>query len=237
MLEVPIDIGTGPPVVVFHGFAMRPATYRALADELAPRCRVLIPDLFAVRGRWGYDRILRALTAALDQRGLERVTMVGHSFGGAIQLGFASSFPERTVELVFSDTLAVSREWRLADESLRHPLRLLRLATPKAASAFVRSWVEHPLQLADAAWWAFTEARDRIVHTVGDAGLPAHVLWANRDSVLSRSDGEAFAGALGASFTVAYGSGHTPIDHDWMFQQPALFVDYLERLGLHALYS
>ncbi len=234
---MPVDVGTGAPVVVFHGFAMRPGTYRGLADALSTRCRVLIPDLFAVRGRWSYDRILQGVTAALDHRGIEQMSMLAHSFGGAVQLGLASLFPERTVELVFSDTLAVSREWRLADESLRHPFRLLRLATPTAVGAFVRSWVEHPMQLVDAALWAFTSARDRGVHAVGDAGLPAHVLWANRDSVLSRSDGEAFARALGASFTVASGSGRRPIDHDWMFQQPALFMAHLEALGLRAFNS
>ena len=98
------------------------------------------------------------------------------------------------VELVFSDTLAVSREWGLADEALRHPLRLLRLATPTAAAAFARSWIEHPRQLVDAALVGFHERPGRRQRgRAPSAGLPAHVLWANRDSILSRSDGERFA--------------------------------------------
>jgi pimeloyl-ACP methyl ester carboxylesterase len=234
-LEVPIDVGEGAPLVLFHGYAMRPSTYGALAGILASRCRVVVPDLFALRGRWSYERTLQALTATLDAMGLDRVSMLAHSFGGGIQLGLASTRPERVVELVFSDTLGVSREWGLADESLRHPLRLLRLATPVATTTFVRSWVTHPRQLADAGWWGFTSGRDHAADAVAEAGLPAHVLWANRDSVLSRRDGEAFAGALGASFTVATGPGRRPVDHDWMFQQPTLFVRHLDRLGLEAL--
>src|SRR5580692_10529415 len=131
---------------------MRPETYRPLADLLAPQCRVIIPDLFAVRGPWRYPLVLDAFTATLDRLGLETMTLIGHSFGGGIELGFASRFPSRVVELVFSDTLAVSRQWGLADEALRHPLRLLRLATPSAAAAFARSWVTHPRQLVDAGW-------------------------------------------------------------------------------------
>ncbi len=235
VLQVPVDTGTGAPVVVMHGYAMRPATYGRLAESLAGRCRVVIPDLFAVRGRWSYERVLGALTSTLDRVGLERVSMLGHSFGGGIQLGFASRFPERVVDLVFSDTLGVSREWGLADEALRHPVRLLRLATPSAASAFVRSWVTHPRQLAEAGWWGFTSGRNDDAEKVADARLPAHVLWANRDSVLSRRDGEEFARALAATFTVASASDGRPIDHDWMFQQPELFVDHLDRLGLAAL--
>jgi pimeloyl-ACP methyl ester carboxylesterase len=236
-LEVPIDIGTGPPVVLLHGYAMRPDTYRRLAELLARQCRVVIPDLFGLRGRWSHPAVIHAFTAALDRLGLDRVTLLGHSFGGGIEIGFAARSPGRVVELVFSDTLAVSREWGLADEALRHPLGLLRLATPSAASAFARQWIEHPRQLIDAGWWGFTSDRDGEAVAVARAGLPAHVLWANRDSILRRSDGESFAALLNASFTVASAPDGRPIDHDWMFQEPDLFFSHLEELKLTALAS
>ncbi len=63
------------------------------------------------------------MTVSLDRLGLERVSMLGHSSGGGIELGFAVRHPERNVELVFSDTLAVSREWVLAREALSRPWR------------------------------------------------------------------------------------------------------------------
>ena len=175
---------------------MRPATYGPLVELLATRCRVVVPDLFAVRGRWRYAKVLEAFTASLDHLGLDRVSLLGHSFGGGIELGFAARWPQRTVELVFSDTLAVSRQFRLADEAMRHPGRLVRLATPAAASAFVENWVRHPRQLVGAAWWGFSSGRDTDSALVGRDGIPAHVLWANRDSILSRSDGQAFAREL-----------------------------------------
>jgi pimeloyl-ACP methyl ester carboxylesterase len=234
-LEVPIDIGTGPPVALLHGYAMRPDTYRSLAELLARRCRVVIPDLFAWRGPWRYPALLDAFTATLDGLGLDRVSLLGHSFGGGIEIGFAAQFPRRVVELVFSDTLAVSREWGLADEALRHPFGLVRLATPTAASAFARQWIEHPRQLVDAGWWGFRSGRDGEAEACARAGLPAHVLWANRDSILRRSDGESFAHALHASFTVASAPDGRAIDHDWMFQEPELFFAHLERLKLVAL--
>jgi pimeloyl-ACP methyl ester carboxylesterase len=234
-LEVPIDIGEGSPVVVLHGYAMLPETYRRLAELLATRCRVIIPDLFSLRGRWSYDRVFDCFTHTLDHLGLDHFSMIGHSFGGAIELGFASAFPDRVVELVFSDTLAVSREWGLAKEALRHPERLMRLATPAATSAFVRNWITHPRQLVDAAMWAFTSGRDGEATEVKMDGIPAYVMWANRDSVLSRSDGWRFAGELGAPFIVATAPDGRTVDHDWMFQQPELFFEHLIGLGLEAL--
>jgi pimeloyl-ACP methyl ester carboxylesterase len=236
-LEVPVDIGAGSPVVILHGYAMRPATYGALAEILARRCRVLIPDLFAVRGRWRYREVVDALAATLDLMSLDQVTMIGHSFGGGIELGFAAGTPQRVTELIFSDTLAVSRQWGLADEALRHPVRLLNLATPTAVGAFAQTWFEHPRQLVEAGWWGFMSRRADDSEVVARAGIPAHVLWANRDSVLSRSDGERFARELDATFTVASGSADTPIDHDWMFQDPRHFVAHLDELGLKALAS
>lgn len=223
-------------MVLLHGFAMRPATYARTAELLAERTgvRVLVPDLFSGRGSWRYPRVLDGLRAALDRRGLGEVTMVGHSFGGGIQLGLAAAEPGRVVDLVFSDTLAVSHQWGLADEALSHPAGILGLATPQAASAFGRSWMTHPRRLAQAAWWAFRADRDGDIDAVAAARLPAHVLWANRDSILSCVDGREFARRLGATFTVAR-SQDGPVDHDWMFQDPELFVDHLQRLGLRSL--
>ena len=236
-LDVPIKTGDGPPVVVLHGFAMRPATYGGLVRLLAERCRVYVPDLFAVQGRWSYPKVLDAFVETIDVLGLDRVSLIGHSFGGGIELGFASRFPDRVVEVVFSDSLAASREWQLAAEVLHHPVRLLRLATPTAATAFARTCVDHPRQLADAAWWGFTSGRVSDSEVIARAGLPAHVLWANRDSILSRSDGLRFAEELNATFTVAAGADGESFDHDWMFQQPQVFFDHLDHLGLKALSS
>jgi hypothetical protein len=95
------------------------------------------------------------------------------------------------------------------------------------------SWLTHPRQLIDAAWWGFTSGRSRDIHLIAEAGVPAHVLWANRDSLLNRNDGQEFARELHASFTVVDAPGY--VDHDWMYRHPQLFVDHLERLGLAAL--
>lgn len=234
-LDVPIDSGDGPPVVILHGFAMRPETYGDLARLLEPQCRVLIPDLFKMRGRWTHRRTLDAFTATLDQLGLDAVTMIGHSFGGGIELDFATKFPERVTELVFSDTLAVSREFRLAKEAMSHPSRLVQLASRRAIEAFARNWATHPRQLVDAGLWAFVSDRENEARSCAESGIRAHVLWANRDSILSRPDGMKFADELGASFTVAFAPDRRAVDHDWMFEEPELFFTHLKELGLQAL--
>jgi pimeloyl-ACP methyl ester carboxylesterase len=234
-LRVPIDVGEGPPVVLLPGFALPPAIYAETASLLAESCRVVVPDLYRVKGPWRFDEILERFTNTLQGLGLDRVTLIGHSFAGSLELGFAARHPERVVEVVFADTLAVSREWPLAKEAVSHPFRLLWMATPGVAESFTRTALGHPCQVAQAAWWGFKSGRTDDIERVAAAELPAHVLWANRDSLLSRTDGQEFARGLHASFTVVDGVGGKPVDHDWMYRHPRLFVDYLKKLDLEAM--
>ena len=108
--------------------------------------------------------------------------------------------------------------------------------TAPAVKSFSESWVRHPIQLASAALWAFRSNRETEIEAVAAARLPCHVMWAARDTILSRKDGKEFARRLHATFTVAEPPpGYGPIDHDWMFDDSELFVQHLDKLGLRAL--
>jgi pimeloyl-ACP methyl ester carboxylesterase len=220
--------------VVFHGFGMQPRTYLPLAHLLAHRARVIIPALFAVPGRWTFERALAGVAAALDAHRASEVSLLGHSFGGGLELAFAARHPDRAVECVFADTLAVRERFSLAEEALHKPFGILAMATPPAAAAFFQTAVAHPAQLARAGLWAFATDREPDIERVAASGTPCHVLWANRDTLLSRRDGERFARDLHATFTVATGP---TVDHDWMFDDPVLFAQHLGTLGLKALSS
>jgi pimeloyl-ACP methyl ester carboxylesterase len=231
-----LSLGAGPAVVILPGYAMQPWTYLPLARLLADEARVVIPAVFDCHGRWSFRRALGALEATLDELGLARVSLIGHSFSGGLELGLAARQPQRVVECVFSDTLAVSSRFKLAGEALRHPLGLLSMATPPAMAAFAESWATHPIQLVEAGLWGFLSDRQPDIKAVVAAGIPCHVLWANHDTLLARSDGRAFAQDLHATFTVA--AGHVPseqIDHDWMFDDPDLFAEDLRKLDLRFL--
>ena len=231
-LALRVDVGTGPIVVLLPGFGLPPAAYSTTARHVAEAAdaRVLVPELYRVRGRWRFEEVVERLAIAIDGVGADRVTMIGHSFSGGVELRYACENPSRIEELVFVDTLAVSREWRLAEEAASHPMRLLRLATPSAAIAFLGTALGHPAQVLEAAWFGFTSGRVTDADDVPKLGLRAHVLWANRDSLLRRSDGEQFARDLHASFTVV--DVEAPVDHDWLYRHPQMFIDQLRRLDL-----
>jgi pimeloyl-ACP methyl ester carboxylesterase len=107
-----LEYGSGPPVVLLHGFAgsceeWRPTVellgrngYRAIAVDAVGFGKSDKPDdapyslpLFAAM----YDGLLDAL-------GLEQATFVGHSFGGKCALAMAILHPQRVGRLVVADS-------------------------------------------------------------------------------------------------------------------------------------
>src|SRR6266496_580514 len=100
-------LGTVPTVLLLlHGIGSNGATWDTVAPALAERFTVIVPDLLG-HGRsakpradysiGGYANGMRDLLGLLD---VERVTVVGHSFGGGVAMQFAYQFPERTDRLV-----------------------------------------------------------------------------------------------------------------------------------------
>jgi pimeloyl-ACP methyl ester carboxylesterase len=92
--------GEGEPVILLHGYAQTSHMWRPLIETLAPRRRVIAPDLrgFGQSGKpaEGYDkktmaRDIRGLAAAL---GLERVKLAGHDIGLMVAYACAAQFPD-----------------------------------------------------------------------------------------------------------------------------------------------
>lgn len=102
--------GGSPPIVMLHGLSANAHCFAGLiAAGLSPTFRVVAPDL---RGRGRTDKPATGYTMAdhagdvlalLDALGLDRVILVGHSFGGYVAIYIASHFPERVDKLVVID--------------------------------------------------------------------------------------------------------------------------------------
>ncbi|WP_412061761.1 alpha/beta fold hydrolase [Rubrivirga sp. IMCC45206] len=121
------DTGTGTPVVLAHGSSASHRVWAALSDSLAPRYRVVAPDLIGY-GRsdpWPPGRAFRPdadaeVLVALAERTGERVHLVGHSYGGAMALEAARALGDRVLSLSLVEPVSFhllrlagrDREWQ-----------------------------------------------------------------------------------------------------------------------------
>jgi lipase len=96
-------------VVCLHGLVQNGSVFSSMADRLAARDRyVMAVDLrgHGDSGRkppWNVATHVRDVLETLDAEGVERVTWVGHSFGGLVAAALAAESAERTRSLILLD--------------------------------------------------------------------------------------------------------------------------------------
>ena len=101
-----VKLGEGPVLLLLHGLACDHTTWLPVMHRLAKRFTVIAPDLLghgqsakprADYSVGGYANGMRDLLTVL---GIDKVTVVGHSFGGGVAMQFAYQFPERTERMI-----------------------------------------------------------------------------------------------------------------------------------------
>lgn len=108
----------GTPVVFVHGSGPGVTAYanwRLVLPALGSTMRVLAPDMvgFGYSERpdgvtYGLQTWADQVLGFLDAMGLERVSLVGNSFGGAIALRLVTQHPDRVSRLVLMGSIGVS---------------------------------------------------------------------------------------------------------------------------------
>ncbi len=113
-----LEAGASEPVVLVHGSGPGVSAYanwRLTLPALAEGVRVFAPDLvgfgFTERPpgvRYDLGTWTDQLLGFLDAVGIERASIVGNSFGGAIALSLAARHPDRVDRLVLMGSVGVS---------------------------------------------------------------------------------------------------------------------------------
>jgi pimeloyl-ACP methyl ester carboxylesterase len=111
-----VKTGSGPALLLLHGLGGNLHTWDRVRPALAAHHTVIAPDLLG-HGRsdkpradysiGGYANGMRDLLAVL---GVERVTVIGHSFGGGVAMQFAYQYPEHCERVVLVGSGGLGRE-------------------------------------------------------------------------------------------------------------------------------
>lgn len=152
-----------PAIIFLHGFPESHRTWRHVAPALADRYRVIVPDQ---RGFGGSDKpegveayrapeVIADLYALADAYNIDRFTLVGHDWGGAIAWGAALTRPERLERLVivnaphptiFQRTLIENSAQRAASQyitAFRNPAMEQGIAAMGLETFFAKSFGGH----------------------------------------------------------------------------------------------
>ena len=104
------DVGSGPPLLFVHGFAVNGWLWRGVVDRLSDSFRCVVPDWplgshsvpMREDAELGPPALAALVVAFADAIGLPSFTLVGNDLGGAISQIAATRHPERIDRLVLT---------------------------------------------------------------------------------------------------------------------------------------
>ena len=118
--------GSGPAVVLLHGYGETGDMWIPLARELMKDHQVIVPDLrglgLSAKPAGGFDKKTQAADVAgvMDALGATRADVVAHDIGNMVAFQFAARYPQRVRRLVLIDAPVPGvGPW---DEILKNPL-------------------------------------------------------------------------------------------------------------------
>ncbi|MGX7728302.1 alpha/beta fold hydrolase [Rhodococcus sp. 2H158] len=241
-VEVCGVLGRGSPAVFVPGWGLTPWIYRHALARLARSCRVYAP---AIPGFSGVpDRPLDERTVAdcaawlgrfLGAAGLGPVTLVGHSFGGALAIRAAHDLPDQVARLVLVNSVGAGARpdvngatpplgdgplWERGAAALGDALSLRMLAP----TTWPRPTITSRHDVGDPASVGRTDPTARggdltaELHRLAQRRLPVALVWSRGDRLISRASVESLGACLGGPpvFTVAGG-------HGWPITDPECF--------------
>ena len=145
--------GSGPALLMLHGFTGSAATWAPLSEALGDRFATIAVDLPghgassapADSARYALGRLAADLARVLDRLGVARAAVLGYSMGGRAALRFALDHPDRVTALVLE-----SSSPGIADPAERGVRRGSDTALAEAierdgVAAFVERWEALPL--------------------------------------------------------------------------------------------
>jgi pimeloyl-ACP methyl ester carboxylesterase len=130
--------GSGPALLLIHGVGCDSRSWEPVLAKLAQRFTVIAPDLLGhgesdkPRADYSLPAFANGMRDLLATLGIDRVTIVGHSFGGGVAMQFAYQYPQLVERVVLVSAGGVAKDVSLA-------LRLAAMPMGAEALAMLRA--------------------------------------------------------------------------------------------------
>jgi pimeloyl-ACP methyl ester carboxylesterase len=215
--------GSGPAVLVLHGWGANIEAVYPIVTGLAPVATVYALDLPGFGDTeqpprpWGVEDYQAFVASFMDALAIERSAIVGHSNGGRIAIRMASTEPERASKLVLVDAAGIRPK-----RTFRWYRRVGMAKVGKYAARFLgapgrrlRSLLVGRVASTDyLAAGAMQPTLVRLVNAdlrpyLPGIGVPTLLVWGSNDSETPLSDGREMERLIpDAGLVVLEGAGH-----------------------------
>lgn len=244
--------GEGIPFVIAHGYTARSHIYELVLGLTARFFKVVGIDLAGHGGTRNLPRGNRRMssyadlfTCTLDQLGIRRAVLVGHSLGGRVAAEAAANRPDLAMQLILVNAV-LGEPWDARTRRIRRipPLALvpagnlvrdilglaLRARQTDQSAMLVQlgfeTYLSHllaPWRLAPAGLAILgATPSEPILRTLREHRTETVVLYGEHDPIVSRADAESTAELTGGRLIVVHGS------HSWLLQDRRTLPDILE---------
>jgi pimeloyl-ACP methyl ester carboxylesterase len=215
--------GTGPPVLVLHGWGAKIEAVDPIIRALSPQLTVFAVDLPGFGetalppAPWGVADYADWTRALMDELGLERPSIVGHSNGGRIAIHLATHHPERVDKLILVDAAGIRPK-----RGLRYYRRVGMAKTAKHAARLLgrpgRALQRRVIARTASSDYANAgPLRPTFVKLVNEDLTPllprirasTLLIWGDQDDATPLSDGQTMERLIpDAGLVVLKGAGH-----------------------------
>jgi pimeloyl-ACP methyl ester carboxylesterase len=222
--------GHGAPVVYLHGpFGQE---WDEFLDDLSLRRRVYAPAHAGAEQTEDLDHLdgipdlLLYYDDLFDSLGLDRVDLIGHSFGGMVAAEYAATFRDRVGKLVLIDAMGLWRDDApVQDHLLVAPENLARLlfhdlSKPEVAAKLAMPTERDAMNAALVQRFGALASTSHFIHPIPERGLKRRlrrikaktlILWGAEDALVPPVYAADFAALIPDAYAeIIEDAGHLP---------------------------
>ena len=223
--------GKGAPLVLLHGYPLDHHLWDEVAPLLEDTFDVILPDLrgfgesTTVDSPYSMDDYASDIAGLLDQLGISKAAIVGHSMGGYAALAFARLYPERVsgLGLVSSQVLADAPERKegryksAADVDANGIESVVATMTPKFTAdeelqSFARASMERQQPAAYIGALKAMAERPDSTSLLSSFNVPVVIIHGDADSLIPVDRAREVKESLPQAHLVEIsGAGHMPM--------------------------
>ena len=216
--------GEGDTVILLHGWGCDHNIWKATSELLRNHFRVVAVDFAGFglsaepREVWGVEQYTRSIEALVKHLGVERPTLVGHSFGGRVSILYASR--NNVERVILTDAAGVKPRRSLGYYRKVYTFKLMKKLLPVLiGKQKAQLLIEQLRQSAGSSDYNLATPMMRAIlskcvnedlcHVMPKISAPVLLFWGDMDTATPLADAKRMERLMpDAGLVVAKGAGH-----------------------------